>query len=79
MPQIHISQALFEQIEKLLPEAMSLDDFVLEAVHEKLSSEDRKQEFYRLSDQTRAAMAERGVAEVDVLADFELTRDKSEG
>ena len=74
MPQVHIPQSLFEQIEKVVPTTTSPDDFVVQAVREKLSWEGRKGEFYRLSDQTRAAMAAKGLTEADILADFDASR-----
>jgi hypothetical protein len=75
MPQIDIPQSLFEQIERVVPTAISAEEFVVQAVREKLSSEGRKYEFYRLSDDTRRAMAAKGLTEADVLADFEAARE----
>lgn len=75
MPEIHIPDNVFQEIEKILPAAVSADEFVVQAVREKLSSEDRKQEFYRLSDRTRAAMVEKGLTESDILAEFDLFRE----
>lgn len=44
---------------------------MLEAVREKLSWEDRRRHFCRLSDETRAAMVAKGLTEADMLKDFE--------
>jgi hypothetical protein len=79
MPQIYIPQSLFEQIERVVPGAASPEDFVVQAVQEKLSWEGRKSEFYRLSEETRAAMAAKGLTETDVLADFEASRNIATG
>ena len=45
MPQIEIPQTLFEQIETVVPANGSPEEFVVQAVREKLSSEARKSEF----------------------------------
>lgn len=79
MPQVNIPDALFHEVEKALPKAVSPDEFVVMAVREKLTFEDQKREFYRLSDGTRAAMVERGLAESDILGAFESTRHSSNG
>ena len=74
MPQVQIPQSLFDQIESVVPATTSPQEFVVQAVREKLSWEGRKSEFYRLSDETRAAMETKGLTEADVLADFEASR-----
>jgi hypothetical protein len=74
MPQVHIPELLFQQIKKVLPTAASADDFVVQAVRDKLSLENRRHEFYSISDATRAAMVEKGWSEERVLADFESFR-----
>lgn len=79
MPQVQIPQALFDQIEAVVRATTSPQDFVVQAVREKLSWEARKGEFYRLSDETRAAMTAKGLTEADLLADFEATREASNG
>ena len=75
MPQIHIPDNIFQEIEKVLPATVSADEFVVQAVREKLTLEDRKKEFYRLSDRTRAAMTEKGLTESDILAELESVRE----
>ena len=57
-----------------MPERKSADEFVLQAVRDKLTFEDRKREFYRLSDLARAAMTKKGLTEADILAEFEARR-----
>jgi len=79
MPQIHIPETLFAEIEKMLPPSASAAEFVVQAVREKLSVEDRKREFYRISDQNRAAMTEKGISAAEILADFESVRGKLDG
>ena len=71
MPQVYIPEALFEQIKNVLPETASPDDFIVKAVRDQLSLEERKAEFCRLSGAVRAAMVENGLSEEQVLADFE--------
>ena len=79
MPQVYIPETLFKEIEKTLSEASSADNFVIQAVREKLTLLEHKQEFYRLSDRTQAAMRERGISETDVLTDFERFRNDLNG
>ncbi len=79
MPQINIPESLFREVERVLPNAVSPDEFVASAVREKLTSEEHKREFYRLSDQTRAAMAEKGLTESEILREFESTRRALDG
>ncbi len=79
MPQIQIPQSLFEKIESVVPATTSPEEFVLQAVEEKLSWEERRTEFYRLSDATRAAMTAKGLTEADILTDFETSRATSHG
>lgn len=67
---VDIPDRLASEIERLIPSPRSPEDFVLEAVREKLSWEDRRREFCRLSDETRAAMAAKGLTEADILRDF---------
>ena len=78
MVQIHIPEALWAEIEKTIPPSGSAEEFVVQAVREKLSFEDRKREFYHRSDQNRSAMSEKGISEAEVLSDFESARSKSE-
>ncbi|MCY2993152.1 MAG: hypothetical protein NTY19_35505 [Planctomycetota bacterium] len=79
MPQIEIPDAVFQRIEQLRPESQSAADFVLHAIQDRLVGEDRKREFYRLSDETRRAMSKQGISEAEVLADFESFRESLSG
>ena len=79
MPQVNIPESLFREVEKVLPNAVSPDEFIVTAVREKLTFEGQKQEFYRLSNQTRAAMAARGLTESDIVTEFEAARQSQNG
>ena len=78
MPHIEISQDLFHEIQQVLPATGSADQFVSEAVREKLahqlSSQSRVAEFTQLSEISRRAMEDRGITEEDILADFDQQR-----
>lgn len=74
MPQVDIPQELFQQIQAALPMSTSPDQFVSQAVREKLAKQEQREEFMRLSDITKQAMATRGITEEDLLADFERQR-----
>ncbi len=79
MSQIEIPDAVFQRIEQLRPETQSAADFVLRAIQDRLAWEDRKREFYGLSDETRRAMSNQGMSEAEVLADFESFRESLSG
>jgi hypothetical protein len=79
MPQVNIPDSLFREVERVLPIATSPDEFIVTAVREKLSFVGQKSEFYGLSNQTRAAMAAKGLEESSVLAEFESTRRPCNG
>jgi hypothetical protein len=79
MPQVNIPDSLFREVEKVLPNAVSPDEFIVTAVQEKLSFEGQKNEFYKLSNRTRAAMTAKGLSEADVLAEFEAARRSGNG
>jgi hypothetical protein len=74
MPHIQIPDSLFMQIEQALPPSASPEEFVVQAVREKLSFEDQKKEFYRISDRNRAAMIESELSEDGILRDFDSGR-----
>jgi hypothetical protein len=76
MAQIHIPESLLSAIERILPPSVSVEDFILQAVREKLAFEDQKREFYRLSDRIDLAMTEQGLSEADILRDFESHRSE---
>jgi hypothetical protein len=79
MPQVNIPESLFQEVARVLPTAVSPDEFIVTAVREKLSFEGQKREFYRLSDQTRAAIGEKGLTESDILKEFEAARSSRNG
>ncbi len=74
MPHVDIPQDLFLQIQQTLPASDSTDQFVSRAVREKLASNDRREEFLRLSDLAKQAMLEHGLTEKELLEDFEKQR-----
>ena len=76
MPQVNIPDALFSEIEKAVRLPISPEDFVVAAVREKLSWESRKEEFFRLSNETRAAMPAKGLSEKDILGEFASVRQE---
>ena len=75
MAQITIADDLLTQIQRALPESASADGFIEEAVREKLAVQERRSEFYRLSEETRRRMDEKGVSESEILGDFEVFRE----
>jgi len=76
MPQVNIPEPLFAEIERAVLAPASPEEFVLDAVREKLSWKGRKLEFFRLSDETRSAMVAKGLEEADILSDFEAFRNR---
>ena len=77
MPQVEIPQDLFQQIQRGLPPTATADEFVHQAVRDKIEWQKRREEFLRLTDITRRALEERGLSEEDILADFEKHRRSS--
>ena len=75
MAQITIGDDLLTQVQRTLPASVSVDRFVEEAVREKLAVEERRAEFYRLSEETRRRMEEKGISESEILGDFETFRE----
>jgi hypothetical protein len=75
MVQIGIPEDLFECIKRVVPDSVSPESYVVEVLRENLAFEERKRHFYRLSDQTRAAMMQKGISEADILEDFESFRE----
>jgi metal-responsive CopG/Arc/MetJ family transcriptional regulator len=75
MAEITLPDELLEQVERALPESVSADEYVADAVREKLAWQDRKAEFFRLSDGTYRLMEEKGLSETEMLADFETFRE----
>lgn len=75
MAQVPIADELLKQVESVLPESVSTEQFVADAVREKLSWQQRKAEFVHLSDDTRRKMDAQGITEAEILADFEAARE----
>jgi hypothetical protein len=75
MAQISIADDLLEKIDSARPESVSAEEFVADAVREKLAWQDKKTEFFELSDETRRMMDAKGIAEAEILADFEGSRE----
>jgi hypothetical protein len=71
MPQVEIPQDLFQQIEAALPMSTSPDQYVSQAVREKLAKEEHREEFMRLVAKNREAMVKQGLTEEEILADFD--------
>jgi hypothetical protein len=74
MPHIELPSELFQQIEISLPTGGAVDEFVEQAVREKLHGEERRKEFHRLTAKIHEAMLAKGLTEDEILADFEKQR-----
>ena len=74
MAVITISDELIQRVEQSWP-SLSTVEFVAEAVREKLAWQERRAEFFRLSDETRRQMDSRGVSEAEILGDFDAFRE----
>jgi hypothetical protein len=74
MPQVEIPQDLFQQIQAALPVSTSPDQFVSQAVQEKLDKQAQREEFLRLSEKNREAMIKQGLTEEQFLANFDSWR-----
>ena len=78
MAQIPIADELLKQVESVLPESVSTEQFVADAVREKLSWQQCKAEFVHLSDDTRRKMDAQGITQAEILADFEAARESAQ-
>ena len=76
---ISIADELLEQVEKARPGSVSAEEFVADAVRQKLAWQERKAEFYRLSDETRRMMDAKRITEVEILTEFEASRENLTG
>ena len=63
------------RVEQARPGNLSTAEFVADAVREKLAWQERRAEFFRLSDETRRRMDEQGIGEAEILADFDSFRE----
>jgi hypothetical protein len=75
MAQISIADDLLERVESARSESVSAEQFVADAVREKLAWQENSTEFFRLSDQTRRMMDAKGITETEILRDFESSRE----
>ena len=74
MSHVDLPESLLQQIQAAGLTGGAIDEFVQQAVREKLRAEERRKEFVRLSDQMREAMLEEGLTEEQLLAEFEALR-----
>lgn len=74
MSTIHLPDTLIDQLSAAGVPTGSVDDFVQQAVREKLHDEERRKEFHRLTAKIREAMLAKGLTEDEILADFEKQR-----
>ena len=63
MHHVPIPDTMLQEIQKVLPASVTPDEFILAAVREKLSVDERRNQFYVLSESARRAMAERGLTQ----------------
>ena len=75
MAVITISDELLQRVEQSRPENLSTVEFVADAVREKLAWQERRAEFFRLSDETRRQMDNQGIGEAEILGDFDAFRE----
>ena len=74
MAVITISDELLERVEQSRPNH-STAEFVADAVREKLAWQERRAEFFRLSDETRRQLDNQGIDEAEILRDFDAFRE----
>lgn len=72
---ITIPDELMQRVEESRPGSLSAAEFVADAVLDKLAWEERKSEFFRLSDETRRQMDGRGIGEAEIMSDFAAVRE----
>ena len=74
MPVVDLPPDLIEKIEHRLSNTGSVDEFVRDAIEQKLDDVERRNEFHRLTAKIREAMLAKGLTEEEILADFEQHR-----
>ena len=74
MAVITISDELLERVEQSRPN-LSTAEFVADAVREKLAWQERRAEFFRLSDETHRQLDKEGIGEAEILRDFDAFRE----
>jgi hypothetical protein len=74
MLQIQLPDSLLAEIEAAGVTGSAVDEFIQQAVREKLHDEERRKEFHRLTAKVREAMLAKVLTEEEILADFEKHR-----
>ena len=74
MAVITISDELLERVEQSRPN-LSTAEFVADAVREKLAWQERRAEFFRLSDETRRQLDKQGIGDAEILRNFDAFRE----
>ena len=79
MLQIQLPDSLLHEIEAAGVAGSGVDAFVHQAIREKLAAakltpDERRNRFFRLSDEMRAAMHEQGLTEEQLLSEFDARR-----
>jgi hypothetical protein len=74
MSHVQIPDTLLQQIHTAGVTGSAVDEFVQQAVREKLHEEERRKEFHLLTAKIREAMLAKGLTEEDILSDFEKQR-----
>ena len=75
MAHISVADDLLQQVQAVGSADVSDEQFVEDAVREKLEWQQRKAEFCQLSDETRQLMTSQGLTETELLTDFEASRN----
>jgi len=75
MAEITIPDTLLREIDEARAKSITAEQFVADAVREKLARHRKKMEFFHLSDETRRRMESSGRTEDRILADFEGFRE----
>ena len=74
MSHVELPDTLLQQIQASGLSGGAVDEFVQQAIREKLAGDERRKEFFRLSDEMRTAMQEQGLTEEGILAEFDALR-----
>lgn len=74
MAQISIADDPYRQIAEAMPASSSPQQFVIDAVREKLRVQGEREELYCLTDRTRQAMAEASASDEEIASDFNACR-----
>jgi hypothetical protein len=74
MLHVILPDTLIQQIEAAGVTGGAVDEFVQQAVREKLAADEPRRRFFRLSDEIRAAMSEQDLTEEQLLAEYDMLR-----